>query len=271
MRASSTASRSEAGHRRAPASCRSIRISDAASNTPSDHAHLVTTLLGNGTQAVDGPHVVYAVPMQLTGGGKSISLPYYVLFGREIELSDATFQTARSTLQSIVASNTGTWIVDANEDWSRAGNWLANEPNAAAAHAIFGGAITAPCTVTLNASRTIGQITFDNAHRYTIGGSGTLNFTGDGTINAIGGSHAIDVPISASSAITKIGAGTIEFRNLRIPGLNVTAGVTSIRTNGTDAGTSKLGSLAIAPGAKLNLNDNDLIVGRPQVLRRFAR
>jgi hypothetical protein len=62
-------------------------------NTPSDHAHLVTTLFGDGQNPVDGPHAVYAVEMELTGGGgMAKSLPYYIIFGRDVPLDDPAFQ-----------------------------------------------------------------------------------------------------------------------------------------------------------------------------------
>jgi hypothetical protein len=57
---------------------------------PTDHGHLNATLLPDGTVPSDGsppgdgPHVVYLVPMKLTAPGYADSLPYSVLYGRDV-------------------------------------------------------------------------------------------------------------------------------------------------------------------------------------------
>lgn len=81
-------------------------------NAPSDHGHLVTTLYGDGTSPVDGPHVVYAVPMQLTGGGLATSQTYYVLYGRDVGLNDPAFVSAQQVANSVFPAAPG----DANLD-----------------------------------------------------------------------------------------------------------------------------------------------------------
>jgi hypothetical protein len=48
--------------------------------------------------------------------------------------------------------------------------------------------------------------------------------------------------------------------NIRATGLNIADGTVRIAPNGGNAGASHLGGLSIAPGAKLDLNDNDLAV-----------
>jgi len=70
-----------------------------AYNSATDHAHLIATLLPNGSfpsdgsAPGDGPHVVYAVPFVLTAGGYSESQEFYVLYGRDIGyLSDGPQQ-----------------------------------------------------------------------------------------------------------------------------------------------------------------------------------
>lgn len=69
-------------------------------NSAGDHAHLAMTLYGDGANPVDGPHAVYALPLQLTGAGLADSQPYYILLGRDIGSSDAVFQDALSTATS---------------------------------------------------------------------------------------------------------------------------------------------------------------------------
>jgi autotransporter-associated beta strand protein len=63
-----------------------------------------------------------------------------------------------------------------------------------------------------------------------------------------------------SGVLHKAGAGTLTLANVRAGGLAVDAGKVVVPANGTDAGVSKVGSLAIAPNATLDLNDNDLIL-----------
>lgn len=62
-----------------------------------DHSHLAYTLLGNGTSAGDGPDGVYALPFQLHSPGLEPSLPYYILFGKNVPLDSPTYLAARDS------------------------------------------------------------------------------------------------------------------------------------------------------------------------------
>jgi len=184
------------------------------------------------------------------------------------------------------------WNVDADGNWSSAGNWTVAVPNAPGAAAIFANKITAPRTVTADVPITIGRIEFDSTAAYTIAGSNTVTVaaaTGNAHINLISGNHTISAPltladntritISPSTAnltitgpvsagnvtLTKEGAGALSVNNLRAAGLSVNGGTVAIAPNGTEAGTSALGTLSIAGAtdawtAKLDLNNNDAII-----------
>jgi autotransporter-associated beta strand protein len=111
--------------------------------------------------------------------------------------------------------------------WATASNWAAGVPNTAAAQVSLSGAtgVTA-ATVTLDGSKTIGQLFLSGATNYTIstGTGGTLTFddTGDATvnpqINVSSGSHTIsalaalanglNITIAASSSLEISGAIT---------------------------------------------------------------
>jgi T5SS/PEP-CTERM-associated repeat protein len=184
------------------------------------------------------------------------------------------------------------WNIDASGNWSSAANWTVDISNNPGEVAVFGGKITAPRTVPLDVPITVGRIDLDSANAYTIAGSNTLTLNAKSfpeQINVINGSHTINAPltladntkitvtpaasnlsitgaISASGVtLTKTGAGSLTLNNLRADGLTIDAGTVAIAPNGTAAGTSVLGALAIAGAndawtAKLDLANNDLVV-----------
>ncbi|WP_428937493.1 PEP-CTERM sorting domain-containing protein [Fontivita pretiosa] len=85
--------------------------------------------------------------------------------------------------------------------------------------------------------------------------TGTLTLNGD--IN--------DSGLSTVNGLTKVGAGFFAAQNIRLNGnLSVNAGTVAIQVNGTNSGTSRVNNLTIAggtaPTARLDLNDNDLVI-----------
>src|SRR6185295_15283395 len=88
-----------------------------------------------------------------------------------------------------------------NGSWGIAGNWMGGVPNAPGAVANFLGKITAPRTITLDGDRTVGDINFDNANKYTIaqGASGTLIISGSNINVAANRTAEISAPISMVS------------------------------------------------------------------------
>jgi hypothetical protein len=85
---------------------------------------------------------------------------------------------------------------------------------------------------------------------------------GGGTIDVQGNDVTIGGPMSQAGTGTlhKDGAGTLTLANVRAAGLAVDAGRVNVTANGTDAGTGNLGSLALAAGTTLDLNDNKLVL-----------
>lgn len=91
-----------------------------------------------------------------------------------------------------------TWKLDADGLWSGGPNWWAGPPSGAGKEVRFTNAITQARTVTMDSAITVGRIVFDNANRYTIGGSNTLTFSGNpGTtgIDVRVGTHTISAPV----------------------------------------------------------------------------
>jgi hypothetical protein len=184
-----------------------------------------------------------------------------------------------------------TWNIDANGDWTGINNWATAVPNAAGVEAAFGGVITAPRTVTVNSTITVGGLFFDSAQAYTIAGSNTLTLdvsSGNAQINVANGNHTISAPITladnavitvtpaantltltgafnaAGRNVTKSGAGTLSVPNVRAAGLTIGGGTVAVAASGTNAGVSVVNTLSIAgdatPTAKLDLANNAAIV-----------
>jgi hypothetical protein len=184
-----------------------------------------------------------------------------------------------------------TWNLDANGNWNEVNNWAILVPNAAGVEAAFAGAITAPRTVTVNASITVGSLFFDSAQAYTIAGTNPLTLdstSGNAQIHVASGNHTISAPITladnavftvtpaannltltgtlnaATRNVNKSGAGTLTVPNIRAAGLAIDAGTVVVAANGTNAGVSVVNTLAIAggatPTAKLDLANNAAIV-----------
>jgi hypothetical protein len=179
-----------------------------------------------------------------------------------------------------------TWNVDANGNWSGAANWTGGViPNTVGAIAVFGGAITAPRTVTTDAPVTVGRIDFNNANAYTISGANPIalsTITGPGEINVTAGSHAINTAVAlANNAVINVtppasnlsiggnllgvghnidknGAGALSVNHLRAVQLSINGGKVAV-AQGAPSGASVVGALSIAgtpsaPTAQLDVN-----------------
>ncbi|MEN3368651.1 MAG: hypothetical protein V7609_794 [Verrucomicrobiota bacterium] len=93
------------------------------------------------------------------------------------------------TPNTIITTGTGTWNVDASGNWSDAANWLSsNVPDGATTTADFGTVnLTANRTVTLDVSRTVGQLNVgdtNGSHSYTIAPGAGTSLTFDNGVNA---------------------------------------------------------------------------------------
>ncbi|WP_428940847.1 dockerin type I repeat-containing protein [Fontivita pretiosa] len=192
------------------------------------------------------------------------------------------------------------WKTNGSGNWSDNANWLGRAPNQPGSVASFTDGITSPQTITVDAPVTVGQIDFNNANRYTLGGSGTLTlevtFDGFGNqqgvpeIGVLAGSHTIAAPLvlmrdtvirvgPATSVLTissdvtpggtqgfalgKTGAGALEMKNVRANHLDISGGTVRVLATGTansPSATSRVNTLAVGAGARLDLNNNSLIV-----------
>jgi GH35 family endo-1,4-beta-xylanase len=182
------------------------------------------------------------------------------------------------------------WNAATSGDWSAAGNWSASgSPNTAGFTAYFGPAGSAR-TVNVDSSKALGMLVFDSSSAYTVNGAAPLNLAGFNTpgghaaaIYVTAGNHTITAPLAllddttitiasagssltlgnlqtTSAAITKTGAGKLIVNRVRAGSLRVAGGSVKVPADGTSGAVSRVASLRIDAGAKLDITDNKLIV-----------
>jgi hypothetical protein len=165
----------------------------------------------------------------------------------------------------------GTWNNPAGGSWTVPNNWTSvpagDVPDAVNAVATFGSAITGGGrTVTMDASRTVGSMVFNNANSYTISGTPGQVLTFDRTANVTGitvnaGSHTIDAPVlSVDDMVINTDPGTSLTlkQTFTVADTNTIMGHSVTKTGG--------GTLTVTH-VRNTLNQNDsTIVGNPATL-----
>jgi hypothetical protein len=145
------------------------------------------------------------------------------------------------------------WNVDANGAWANASNWISGHPIGPGAKAAFLRNITAPRTITMPPTHTVGAISFESDIPYTLAGT-TLNLAGlsgvPTSLDVVAGSHIIaaDVNFTESTPIN-IAAES----KLTITGLTSIASGTSLAKSGdgtfdAHGGIAGAGTLLIQQG-----------------------
>ncbi len=119
--------------------------------------------------------------------------------------------TGAVLLDNVSVSNAAkTWGVDGDGNWSVGSNWIGGvAPGGIGDSAGFTTIITANRTVTLDADKTVGTLTFDNPNNYLIAGTHTLTLQAAGSsaaaINVSGangnGAQTISAPITLASGL----------------------------------------------------------------------
>ena len=133
------------------------------------------------------------------------------------------------------------WNVDADGNWSAAGNWSGGVPTAAGDMAILGVGSSLR-TVTLDTGESVGGITFTNPNSFVISGANTLTLDNSGNGAALlvtgGTTNAIKTPVALNdnTAIT-VNSG----KTLIVSGTIANTGAARTLTVG-DAGTAVLSS-----------------------------
>jgi hypothetical protein len=185
------------------------------------------------------------------------------------------------------------WKVNANGNWGDNPNWQRGVPWQPGEEANFTSAATAPRTINVEADYTLGHMSFNNANRYTISGTGKLTFmenVGRASVQVNTGSHTVStnvelasdteaIVIPAASTLTmsgvinsangsgliKTGQGTLEVKRMQgLGALDVQAGKARVLPPAVGASafnrTSSVDTVAVGAAAKLDLTNNNLVV-----------
>ena len=187
------------------------------------------------------------------------ALGTYFAIGTPITGFTASYGTSGGFLQLTLAAAgvAGSWTNgNATGNWSEAGNWSGGVPSLPGSSATFA---AAPGTVTLDANKTVGGLTFNNAAAYAIVGANTLTLdnTGSGAVIAVTtGAHVIQTAVAFNDNVTVTPAGGTQ---LTVSG-NITqaSGTRSLTKTGTgtlvlSGSNSYSGGTAVSNGV-LNFN-----------------
>lgn len=170
------------------------------------------------------------------------------------------------TYQTTIISTSTQWALATGGSWNTVTNWTAGVPNSAGAAAVLGNGpgITSSQTVTLDGSKTVGTLAFDNAAAsYTVaagtGGTLTINNTGGPAGSTAGiavtaGSHFISAPIQMTAGMTvNSAAGTQMTLSGGVGGSGdlTVSGAGTLHLGGASTYT---GDTSVNGGATLNAN-----------------
>jgi autotransporter-associated beta strand protein len=166
--------------------------------------------------------------------------------------------TANSLVLTAVQGGSGVWRVDHDGGASASTNWNNGLPNGVGDTATFGSVITQPRTVTIDSPVTMGGMSFDGGHKYTIAGPADITLQqsdDDARIDVHNGNHEIaaalkllsDTTIDVDSAellisgsidgnhrLTKTGSGRLNLThaNTYIGATTISAGTLALAGNG---------------------------------------
>jgi autotransporter-associated beta strand protein len=184
-----------------------------------------------------------------------------------VRVSDAAGQSAFALVTIAVTTTTasGTWIVDASDNWSASNRWSGNIVATGAGNTANFGAINilGNRTVTLDSSRSIGTLRFGDtsgSQTWTIAGAGGSALTLDSGGAAspalmVTNVATIAAPLAGTNGFTKSGPGT-----LILSGNNALSGLVNIDTGSTtisDGIVRVTGSGALANASQIRIRNNN--------------
>ncbi len=183
------------------------------------------------------------------------------------------------SVNATINAGNSTWFRDASGDYHDSGNWANGiVPNGTGAVAQFHGGTTRPRSVYADIATTAGELSFDNANSYVLGGAGSLTIevsSGSGSIHLAQGSHKINLPLFfasntdvavASGAVLTIadpmtiraGKTVTKSGDVRIEAaLTLEAGASLVLASGP---SSLFGAPAIATGGKIDVKNSSVTI-----------
>jgi hypothetical protein len=180
-----------------------------------------------------------------------------------VEVQSGTLTLAGSVTQlSSGALTDGTWNVLNGSTLSMSAGSNITTLGAGATVRLSGATATFAKVNTLTTNN--GTFQIDSGKNFTV----TSTFTNNGTLNVGNGSTftANDISHSAGAGPINVQSGGNLLANHLRANASTIDGTVTVRPNGGAVGTSKVESLSIGSGGKLNLRNNDLVVGTGDML-----
>lgn len=148
------------------------------------------------------------------------------------------------------------WNVDNDGDWNASVNWDLNEvPNSREVGALFGDVITSDVTVNVITPVTVNGIEFDNVHRYTLAGSGSVNLAASSAptlpvVKVTSGNHSLVPQLNlVDDTLVDVASGsTLATEVVELDGKTLTKKGDG-RLDVNDAATGMFGSVVVEAGA----------------------
>lgn len=178
---------------------------------------------------------------------------------------------------AISASATdGKWNADAADNWGTASRWTNSQiADGVGSVADISFNITAARTVTLNGSRTVGRLRFEDAttssHDWTLGVANNAVLTlqvdsGSPVINVANRTTTLNPVLAGTQGFTQSGAGTLQinnFNNTFSGNVTLTASTTRIRADGSLGqvpAAAMPDAIALSGGAVLMNYETDVVL-----------
>ena len=217
------------------------------------------TLSTGASCTVDGNPVLSGATIDFSGGPRN-----YVVTSSDAAIVNT--YTVTATLAPPPAD--GTWITDGSGNWSDTANWQdGTVADGRDKTAFFTQNITAARTVTIDAARSIGNITFTDSttasHDLTISGANILTLdvtTGTPEINVTQTGNrqlTISSVISGSDGLKKVGPGI-----LNLTGANTYTGTTTVTDGLLSFGAANINGMGGGTGSR------DISVAASKIVQR---
>ncbi len=210
------------------------------------------------------PNVIYSI------SGSFTNTP--TITGAGLAAGTRAFVTTTTTAVKLTVVNSSVWTFNGNGNWTTGANWDSNPnyPNAAGQLAVLGVG-SSLITVNLNASQTIGGISFTNANSFVVTNANnvlTLDNGGNGAQLGVtaGTANSIATGVSLNDTTTaNVASGTalaVSGNVTGSAGFTVTGnGVLSLSGSNTYSGVTTLSGSTLVLGSTNAIGSGSLTIG----------